>query len=200
MNASLFIVEAAVVVLTAPLAGVALGSRLADRGVWAALGPPTIALAALLSLSGLATIAARGVTNETLRTALVSHTTLGAAALALGAFGALCRSAFRDPLDAAACGAGLAIVAAAGLFAAGPAVADLPTPLVNAALAANPIVATASAANIDLLRTDLLYRLSPLAHRRFDYPVWYAASAGYLAVAIICVACVARLRPPKGSL
>ena len=56
-------------------------------------------------------------------------------------------------------------------------------PAINAALAASPLVATASAASFDLLRTDVLYRLSPIAHVRFDYPDWPASVTLYLLLA-----------------
>jgi hypothetical protein len=60
--------------------------------------------------------------------------------------------------------------------------------LVNAALLASPVVAAASAADIDLLRGDPLYRFSPIAHSQFDYPAWPAACATYAAIAVVCFA------------
>jgi hypothetical protein len=126
------------------------------------------------------------------RSVLVAHATLAVIGLALAALGGWFGSTWRDPLDAAAFSSSTALVAALGLFAAGPLAADLPTGIVNAALAANPIVASASAADIDLLRTDLLYRISPLAHRRFEYPTWYSPLALYGAVLLVSVVGTAR--------
>jgi len=85
-----------------------------------------------------------------------------------------------------------AVVAALGVFAAGPLATDLPTGVVNAALLASPIVSAASAADIDLLRTDVLYRISPLAHGRFDYPSWYSPLVLYGTLLVISFAGTAR--------
>ena len=75
------------------------------------------------------------------RSVLVPTATLAVIGLALAALGGWFGAAWRDPLDAAAFSSSTALVAALGLFAAGPLAADLPTGIVNAALAANPIVA-----------------------------------------------------------
>ena len=90
-------------------------------------------------------------------------------ALALAAWGALC-GVFSDPLDAAAFSLIVVLVAAGGLLVAGASVADLPRRLVALALTASPLVVIASAANIDIVRMDLLYQISPLAHMQVDYP------------------------------
>ena len=186
-GATLLIVEAAVVVAAAPLCGLAMAVRQFRGG-----GRVAMVCAAIVAVSLAWTLGSWGLTREAASAALTAHVTLVTAALALGAVGAWCGSTFRDPLDAVACSLALALAAAIGLFAAGPVVADLPTSVVNALLTANPIVATASAANIDLLRTELLYQLSPVAHRRFDYPAWYAAPAWYTAVMLACGAGIAR--------
>jgi hypothetical protein len=186
-TATLPILESAVLVVAAPLCGVALATR-RFRGAW----PAAVLFAVTLAISAVLTIASRAWVAEAVRTALISHATLAVTGFALAALGAWLGSALRDPLDAAALSTGAAIAAALGLFALGPLGADLPTTIVNAALAASPIVANASAANVDLLRTDLLYRISPLAHGRFDYPTWYAALALYGAVLLISLAGTAR--------
>jgi len=59
-------------------------------------------------------------------------------------------------------------------------------------LIASPIVSAASAADVDLLRTDLLYRISPLAHGRFDYPAWFAPFLLYGTLLLISLAGTAR--------
>jgi hypothetical protein len=110
---------------------------------------------------------------------------LWAAALALAALGCVCASACREPLDGAACALGIALVAGVGLFAAGPALDDVPRRFLNAVLAANPIVATAASANIDIFRTYPWYQLSPVAHIQFDYPTAGAAIAWYVSAALL---------------
>lgn len=186
-TALLPILESAVLVVAAPLCGVALAAR---RFRGAALAAALFAMALLVSAAG--TIVLQGSPSAGARLVLVSHVTLAVIGLALAAFGGWVGVSFRDPLDAAAVSAGTALVAALGLFAAGPMAADLPTAVVNAALSANPLVAAASAADVDLLRTDLLYRVSPLAHRSFDYPSWYSPLAVYGTVLLVSLVAAAR--------
>jgi len=173
-TAFLPILESAVLVVAAPIAGVALATRRWRGAVLAA-----VVFAAALLLSASAMIASSRPTAGAVWFVLISHATLAVIGLALTALGGWLGSVCRDPLDAAALGVGGALVAAFGLFAAGPLASDLPTTILNAALSANPIVATASAADIDLLRFDLLYRISPIAHGSFEYPSWYAPLALY---------------------
>ena len=180
------IFEAAVLVVAAPLCGVALAvRRLRGAALAAAI------FAAALTVSALWTILALGWSAAGGRV-FVSYATVGTIGFALAALGAWFGSVWRDPLDAAAFSVGLAVLAAFGIFAAGPLAADLPTPIVNAALIASPIVSAASAADVDLLRTDLLYRISPLAHGRFDYPSWFAPLAAYGTLLLISLAGTAR--------
>jgi len=182
-TATLPILEAVVVVVAAPIAGVALCAhrhRVASRAVGV--------FGFLLVASAVWTMSLWGWSAAALRIVCLSHAMLAITGLAFAALGAWCRAALRDPLDAAAVSTGAALVAAFGLFAAGPAIADLPTGIINAALSSNPIVSTASAAGVDLLRTDLLYRLSPLAHRRFEYPSWYSGLALYATLLMIFAA------------
>jgi hypothetical protein len=186
-TALLPILESAVLVVAAPLCGVALATRRFRGAV------PAVALFAVaLAISGAATIAWSPSSATTMRLVLTSHATLAVIGLALAAFGAWLGSVCHDPLDAAALGVSAALVAALGLFAAGPLVADLPAAILNAALSANPIVAAASAADVDLLRIDLLYRISPLAHRSFEYPAWYSPLALYGAVLVVSLAATTR--------
>jgi hypothetical protein len=182
------ILEGAVLVVAAPLCGVALATRRFRAGL-----PAAALFAGLLAASAAWTlITSWGRSPDALRAVLISHATLAVTGLALAALGGWFGCTFRDPLDAAALSAGAALVAALGLFAAGPLVADLPTAMVNAALSASPIVATASAADVDLLRTDLLYRISPLAHRRFEYPRWYSPLVWYGLLLLVSIAGTAR--------
>lgn len=184
-TATLPIFEAAVLVVAAPLCGVALARRLRGTAPAAALFVAALTVSALWTLGVLGWSAAGG-------RVLVSYTTVGTVGFALAALGAWFGSIWSDPLDAAALSVGSALVAAFGIFAAGPLAANLPTAVVNAALMASPIVSTASAADVDLLRTDLLYRISPLAHGRFDYPSWFAPLAAYGTLLLISLAGTAR--------
>lgn len=191
MNAAYVLIgEAAAVVVAAPLAGVALAGRRLRGLRWALI---VLALFAGVSVSWTILVA-----HVPWPTALQAHLTLGAATLALGALGIWCGSAFRDPLDAAAWSVAVALIATCGLLSLGSFSADLPTPIVNAALLANPIVAVASAANIDLLRFEFLYQVSPIVHRTFDYPTWYLAVACFSAAALIATAGAAHARRLEG--
>ena len=181
--------ETTALVVIAPLAGVALAVR-DFRGLRRA----AIVLALVAGVSMVAAMSAR----VPWQTVVATHLTLGTAAIALAVFGALCGSTFRDPLDAAACSVAVVLIATCGLFALGSLSADLPTGLVNAALLANPIVAVASAADIDLLRFEFLYQISPIAHGRFDYPAWYLAAACFSLVSLMAAAGVVRARRFEG--
>lgn len=188
------ILESAVLVVVAPIAGVVLVTRRL-RGVI-----PTAALFAVaLLVSAAAMIASSGSPAAAMWFVLTAHVTLGLIGLALAALGVWLGSVCRDPLDAAALGVGGALVAALGLFAAGPLASNLPTTILNAALSANPIVATASAADIDLLRFDLLYRISPLAHGSFEYPSWYAPLALYGGLLIASGVATARISRKRST-
>lgn len=119
---------------------------------------------------------------------VTSHTTFGAVALALSAWGAGCGAAFRDSLDAAGCSLLVTLTAAFAVLVGGAAVADLARPLIEAALTASPLVVMAAAAQIDIVRLDLPYQISPLSHMAVQYPSWSAASGWYLALAGVCFA------------
>lgn len=179
--ADAIVLEALAAAVAAPLVGVALRST--GRRLAALVG----FIATSLALSIAAAVAARGPISAI----FAAHATLATGALAFVALGAASARIFRDELDAAGGALVAALVVTAGLLAAGPSAADLPTPALNAALAASPLVATASAAGIDLLRTEALYQLSPLGQRRFDYPSWPLAAGSYV-VAAACLLTFAR--------
>jgi hypothetical protein len=82
----------------------------------------------------------------------------------------------------------VALAATFALLLSGAVAAELPTAIVDAGLVASPLVAIASAANVDILRDDTWYRVSPLAHRAFTYPAWSSATSSYAAVSVICAA------------
>jgi hypothetical protein len=108
-----------------------------------------------------------------------SHATIAAVAMALAAFGAFCATTFSDPLDAAACSLASVLIVAAGVLVAGTWVGLAPAWLVRTAVFVSPLVAMTAASGIDLVRIDLLYQISPLAHLRIDYPTWYVACGWY---------------------
>jgi hypothetical protein len=183
---------AAVVVIAAPLAGVAVATSKRTRvsrvmpHALAAAWPLGVAVALYVAMSAALTMFGLGLSGNAMRFVATSHATLFTVALALAAFGALCAATFADPLDAAACSLTTVLVATGGLLVAGVAVADVPRPVIEAALTASPLVAMASAAHIDVMRMGVPYQMSPLAHLQVDYPAWYAACGWYLAFATLC--------------
>jgi hypothetical protein len=184
-------------VIAAPLGAVMLiarsaGARRAPAGVLAqmrAVAQPVVVAATSLTVVS-ALLLGRGAAGQA-STLLVSHATLWAAALGLAGVGALSAALFTDALDAAAAAIAIALLANAAVFVAGPLFDDAPGTVVSAALLVSPVAATASAANLDIFRNDTLYRVSPLAHMRFDYPSWPATIAAYLTVAITCLVATA---------
>ncbi len=192
------IVEAALVVVVAPLLGVHVATRRSRASVGSGNGAVLAVLvtsaAVLAASSALLTAAVAGSAFGPIESNLVSHATLWAGAVALGAFGALCAAALRDPLDAGLLAVCATLAVSAGVIVAGPAVAAAPMRAINGALLASPLVATAAAASIDIFRTPALYRLSPIAHLDFQYPVWEQAFALYCGAALVCFVLMTKLR------
>ena len=189
--ADTLLATAAVATVGAPLVGVALARRTMTTtrfaGQLARVVVAFVAASATLGYLGGAVPTGAG-------HLLKAHLALGTGSLALGALGGLCALAFHDSLDAAAVSVGTSVLLAAGLLLGGPSVSDLPRPVVDVALLASPLVTTSAAAGIDILRTDILYRVSPLAHVGTEYSEWYAASTAYLAFTAVCLATTALLR------
>jgi hypothetical protein len=134
------------------------------------------------AVSAVLTLARLGPSVDTLSFVATSHLVLASVTLALAAFGALLGTFFRDPLDAAAVALCLAATAAYGVLVAGAPVGMMPGPVLKAALLASPVMSIASAAHLDLVRSDIWYQVSPLAHVQVDYPSWGAVCLSYLAV------------------
>ena len=97
---------------------------------------------------------------------------VSAACLLLFALGRLCRRHVRDPLIAGLIGVGLGVAVTIGPFALGNLSRGWPSSWIRLMLAAHPLTTAASAAGIDLLHLDYIYRLSPLAHRGVLQPDW----------------------------
>ena len=197
--ADALLATAAIATLAAPLAGVALARRTASTAAFGRqLGALVLTFVAMSAVLGFLGSAVPGGIGPLLK----AHAALGAGCLALGALGGFCALVFRDTLDAAAASLSVAVLLGAGVLLGGPAIGDLPRPLIDGALLASPLVTTASAAGIDILRTDVLYRVSPLAHIGSEYSEWYAASAVYLAFTAACLtsSVLMRRRNPTRSL
>ena len=174
--------EAILVTIAAPVAGAAIAAS-ADGSAGATLRRLLVVLAVFIGTSFLfGWVASRAGALDVV-VLVQGHVALAATALALASVGALCAAIFADVLDAAGAALLAALVAAAGLIGSGPPSADLTERAINAGLLASPVIAATSAARIDLLRSATLYQLSPIAHRRFEYPDWVSVTAAYLFVA-----------------
>lgn len=193
LAADALLLTALSVTIAAPLAGVSAasavgGRRRAAREVLTTLGGALLmftAVSALLTWTWMiGQPAASGFIGR-------FHLTLAAVTLALASWGALCGAWFLDPLDAAACSLLVAVAAAGGVLVGGAAIADLPRPVIAAALNASPVVVLSTAAQIDIVHLDLLYQISPLAHLQIDYPAWQLAGAGYMTMALVCLMALA---------
>jgi len=182
--------SAACVVVAAPLAGVAVtASRRTAQSHGTphlAAGPDVRRLVAATGIFGavsaVLTLGRLGPSIDTLSFVATSHLVLASVTLALAALGPLLGTLFRDPLDAAAVALCLTATAAYGVLVAGAPVGMMPAPVLKAALLASPIMSIASAAHVDLVRSDIWYQISPLAHVQVEYPSWGTACLSYLAV------------------
>ena len=101
-------------------------------------------------------------------------------------------------VDAAGVVYALVLACVAGLILLGPVDSAIGSEgLVQSALVANPFVGVASALEFDLMRSEWLYRISPLARRGFRYPSPYAAAGVYaIATALFFFGAVWKYRSP----
>ena len=125
-------------------------------------------------------------TAEAVTFVATSHVTLFAVALALAGLGALLAAMLSDALDALACSLGIALIASGGLLVAGNAVTSVPRPLLETMFASSPLVAIATASQVDVVRLSVPYQMSGLAHLQLAYPTWDALSVGYMGFAALC--------------
>ena len=199
------LIQVALIVICAPLAGLTAAIRVRASGAeWFDRSPGPAMIAAAWHLArplmtwitcmtaASAAIAVVAVPEVDASTMAQSHAIVWAAALFLTMVGATCASMFSEPLDAAACAMAIALSVALALFAAGPVLDAIPRWLLDGALILNPLVAVASAASFDLFRTELLYQLSPLAHRHVDYPAPATAFVTYILFAFALLLLTAR--------
>lgn len=191
----------------------ATGLDLERRGPQALVAVSMLDAAAALVVSPLVVLGARPRTAAAYGAAVFAITTAGAFAVAvqstrvaavdvasarllLAAIAALAGAAawlasrvWRDVYDAAAVVYLAMVLAVGGVVIAAPLLARLSNAdtLIGALLAANPLVAMASATGFDVMRTEWLYRATPIGQRLFAYPSWYAAASLYAAAAAICL-------------
>lgn len=114
-------------------------------------------------------------------------------AAALVAVGLLCSILLRSRSSAAAVAYLLVLTAAAGPVLIGPWIERLPDAegLINQTLLASPITALAATLDLDVMRTERVYRLSPVGQRRFRYPAPGAVLLFYALVVSLCFAAAA---------
>jgi hypothetical protein len=189
----------ALLVVAAPLAGVALVARPA-RGAPAVtairVAGAVCAWAGLTALfSGGLTLASLGV--DAAGFVVRSHAAIFAVTLALAGIGALFATRLEEPLDAAACSVLLTLLTAGGLLAAGNWASRASPGLLTVLVGSSPFMAMASAAQIDVARLDLFYRISPLAHVGVDYPAWQTVCGCYGGVAAACLGGLVMKRAPR---
>ena len=110
--------------------------------------------------------------------------TAATAVFALCGVALVCLRRFADPLDRIAAIVVIVVCVLGDAFALGDIAMWMPAALLNLLLLANPIVAVASAARVDIFHGALLYDISPIAHRDFQYPAWQAAAAVYGCIAL----------------
>lgn len=117
-------------------------------------------------------------------------TTFALAALALGL---LCSTLIADLSAAAAVVYAAVALTLVAPVLGGPLLERLPDAqgAIQATLASSPVIAVASALDFDILRTETLYRLSPIGQRRFTYPSAESLSLLFLAFALLAYAAAA---------
>jgi hypothetical protein len=188
-GSNIFLAVAAVALIVAPIAG----SRWHVVS-WSLPMSITIAGAGLASFSLLA-YSWRDIPGG-LVAAVCGHLALAISVAALVGVGRLSRALMHDSLAAALAGLIASVLLVGGVFALGPWAGELSIGATSSVLLANPLVTVASAAGIDFLHLDEIYRTSPLAHRGVALPAWTAACAIY---AVIGLAAFGASRLPSRS-
>jgi hypothetical protein len=184
LGLTLLLLETTAIVTMAPLAGVMSNPKRFTRSIIVVASAPLLFALMLFVRAGF---------PGAVPPLVASQLILAAAAIALVSAGACFRALFSDRLDGAACSLALSLVLTLGVIAAGPAAGDIPTASLNALLGINPLVAAMAAANVDIFRSEPLYRLSPIAHRQFSYPVWSWSAGAFVVMAAIGAGAAARL-------
>jgi hypothetical protein len=179
------VLEAVLLTIAAPLAGAAIASTSSEprSTIWRV----TITVCSFIGASLAIALGASGLGALDVAVVVQSRIALAALAMALASLGALCVALLADALDGAAVSLLAALLAAGGLLGAGSASASLPQRAIDAGLLASPLVAATAAARIDVLRSPALYEFSPIAHRRLEYPDWWAVSVCFSMFTVCCL-------------
>lgn len=129
---------------------------------------------------------------------LPAHGLLVVTSAAVLAARALADRVWPHPLDAAGLTLTAVVAVLVGALAPGPALPPVPVWLIDALLRVNPVVAVTAAAGVDLLHSDLFYRLAPVAHWQFDYPGTGESVAlfGGAAAVMAVLSRIGRIGPP----
>ena len=196
LSANWIVIEAVLAMCVAPVAAVASLSRTHNYGQWLLRFFSSVVICGAI----LGAVARLGFTTAAWTTILEAQFVVASAALAAGALGAFASMMFSDVLDAAGSSLAVTLLCSSGVFLVGGPLADVSTGVLNAALLASPIVSAASAADIDLFRSAFLYEHSPVAHRLFAYPSWYAAAGLYLGIAVVMLAATSRFSARRPAL
>ena len=194
-----FLLCAAILPILAPALGASLAGRRDARQLVFTLVLAT-ALASIVSAALMLTLLSS--IPGSMAAAARAHATLLSALVALALIGAWAAMLCRNPLDAAGITVTASVALTVGVLLLGPLTGDLAPWLVRGLLQVSPLVTSASAAGIDLYRTETMYQLSPLASLGFAYPSWSLACAMYLAAATLAFLGTTRAmgRPPSSLL
>jgi len=127
-----------------------------------------------------------------------AHGVLAVVAAAVLAARSFAGRVWRHPLDAAGVTVTGVFVMLAGALMLGPALPPVPAWVIDGALRVNPVIAVTAAAGVDLLHSELFYRLAPVAHWQFEYPGTAASLLvfGSLAIVMTVFSRVGRPGPP----
>jgi hypothetical protein len=184
---NMFLVVAVTTLVASPMIGLAGGWRRVPLRFLAALGAVLIGSLVLLAVSWRAI--AGGIAA-----AVSGHLALIIALVAIAELGRLARAIFEDRLAAGLAALTASVIVVAGIFALAPLTENVSPAGSHWLLVANPLVTVTSAAGIDLLHLDTIYRTSPLAHRGVVLPAWTTACAVY-AVVGLAASGASRIRP-----
>ena len=189
-------------IAAAPVAGVAiasrelLGARVAGAAATAGRIVASLAVGALAFAAAAAasTLTIAMVAGEAFSTPLLgAHLLQGIVALAIALGGAALACWLRNPLDAAGWTVTLTWVGSFGILGAGTLVERLPRGLVEWTLGASPLMVVATAGQIDVLRTDIVYQISPLSHVQVTLPPSPVVVTVYVLFAAACALVLVRL-------
>ena len=111
---------------------------------------------------------------------IASQAVLAGFVLAVASLSVFLMRSFRNAVDVAGLVYVTVVVCVAGLVFVGPIVSSTGGDgVVRAAIVVNPFVGVASALEFDLLRSEWVYRISPLGRRGLEYPSPYSVLGVY---------------------